>query len=62
MKQIENNCVDCGLPCLGDTCPHKYTAHLYCDRCNDDVDKLYKVNDEELCSECALDVLEVVGG
>lgn len=60
MERIENECVDCGLPCLGDTCPYRNVRRLYCDRCDSEAEMLYKVEDEELCEACLLENFEVV--
>ena len=43
MERIENECVDCGLPCLGDACPYRNVRRLYCDRCDSEAEMLYKV-------------------
>ena len=51
MKRIENECVNCGLPCLGNSCPYKNVVHFYCDRCG-----------EEICQDCLLKEFEVVEG
>ena len=61
MKQIENECVSCGLPCLGNACPYRNVIRFYCDRCNNET-KLYRYEGEELCQDCVLDNLEVVEG
>jgi hypothetical protein len=34
--------------------------HLYCDKCNDDVDELYDVDGEELCKDCLLEKFEII--
>ena len=60
MVRYENECVDCGLPCMGDRCPNRHVKRLYCDRCEDEVDTLYIVDGEELCDRCALDALEKI--
>ncbi|MFG6393147.1 MAG: hypothetical protein K1W24_02990 [Lachnospiraceae bacterium] len=59
-QRYENQCVDCGLPCMYGACRNYNVKVLECDCCNDEVDKLYIVGDKELCAECALDKLEVV--
>lgn len=51
MKRVENDCVDCGLPCFGDTCPHRNVTHYYCDNCGDET-QLYEFDGEELCIDC----------
>lgn len=61
MKRVENECVDCGLPCLGSSCPYRNVIRFYCDRCGEEV-KLYHYNSEEICGECLLKEFEVVKG
>lgn len=61
MRRIENDCVDCGLPCLGDSCPYRNAEHFYCDRCGSE-EKLYYFGDEELCANCILEEFEAVEG
>ena len=61
MKRIENDCVDCSLPCLGDICPKRNVPHYYCDYCGSE-EKLYHYDDDELCEECLLKQFEVVEG
>ena len=57
MIRHENECVECGKPCLGRSCPYLRVRHLYCDRCMRDVDTLYVIDEEELCKDCAAEVL-----
>ena len=53
MVIIENDCVGCGLPCIGDACPYRNAEHRYCDKCNDEIgDDYYDVDGEELCEDC----------
>lgn len=49
MTIYENNCVNCDIPCID--CGRKHQAVRVCDRCNSH-EKLYVVNDEELCGDC----------
>lgn len=51
MRQVENDCVDCGLPCIGTSCRYYKAVHFYCDDCGDE-DTLYEFDDEELCIRC----------
>lgn len=57
MVRYEDECVDCGLPCVGDMCKYRNVRHLYCDRCGEDVDTLWKWDDtgEQLCEYCLLE-------
>lgn len=62
MVAEENRCCDCAVPaypCLGDSCELRHCRVLYCDKCKDEVDRLYKYGGEELCESCVLDRLEV---
>ena len=51
MRQVENDCVDCGLPCIGTSCRCYKAVHFYCDDCGDE-DTLYEFDGEELCIRC----------
>lgn len=59
-----NDCVDCGLPCLGNTCPYTNTTSYFCDECGDEVspDKLYihPISEKHLCGSCILLSLDTV--
>ena len=58
MIRYEEECVGCGLPCRGSSCPYGgSTPHLYCDECNEEVTKLYKFDGKELCRDCAAELL-----
>lgn len=61
MKKIENECIDCGLPCIGNSCPYRSVTRFYCDKCGKE-DKLYYYDHEELCADCLLKEFEVVEG
>lgn len=62
MKQYENNCVGCPPEkgCLGDSCPYRHELHLICDKCEGDVDELYRYDGQELCQDCLLDLIPTV--
>lgn len=60
MQKVENDCVDCGLPCLGDSCRYRHVAHYYCDECREET-QLYNFDGEELCINCIEKKLEKVG-
>lgn len=53
MVKVENECVGCHteLGCT-DYCAKKQVRYLYCDECNSDVDKLYKLDGTEFCEDC----------
>lgn len=61
MKKIENECVNCGLPCLGKSCPYREVPHYYCDRCGEE-ETLYYYHGEELCEYCLLKEFDIVEG
>ena len=55
MTKIENHCCDCatpGYPCIGNACHLRKVVVHYCDRCGEELDDIYDVDDEELCEEC----------
>ena len=54
--RYEDACIGCGLPCTA-VCDYygRTDVYLTCDKCGCDADKLYKVDDEELCRDCAID-------
>ena len=63
MIRYEDDCVGCGLPCIGSSCPHSSkTPHYFCDDCGSEVsgDELYihPTSDEQLCSTCMLAKLD----
>ena len=62
MIKYENECVGCPkeMGCLGNICPYKNIKHLYCDKCKDDVEELYKCEGEELCEKCLLKTFEKI--
>ena len=57
MIKFENECVGCPkeMGCLGSGCPYTHIPHLECDKCGDDVEKLYDTEEGQLCEECAGD-------
>lgn len=63
MIVYEDECCGCAVPsypCMGDACPNRNVPHLYCDKCKEDVEDLYKTEDGELCAECVLKMFEKV--
>ena len=48
----ENECVDCGLPCLYESCPYWAVTRLYCDECDNEEHTLYWWDDQQLCLDC----------
>lgn len=65
MITYENECCGCACsvpayPCMGDSCTNRNAPHLYCDKCEEEVEKLYKYGGEELCEKCLLAEFEVI--
>lgn len=60
MVSYENQCVDCGRPCMGDSCPNRNVRVLTCDICGCEADRLYKLYGDEMCEDCLLDSCEVI--
>lgn len=59
MTRIENDCVKCGFPCMGDSCKYRNVEHYYCDRCEYEADDLYEHDGDELCLDCLLEVTKI---
>lgn len=60
MIVIDNECVDCGLPCLYTACPYYKVIRFFCDKCDEEVEDLYYFDGEQLCADCVLKQLEKV--
>ena len=62
MITYEDECVryTTELGCLGSACQNRNVKHLYCDKCKDDVEKLYKYDGQEICEDCLLKEFEVI--
>lgn len=56
MIRYEDRCVDCGLPCLGSSCPNRNVPVYVCDDCGDEFDPedLHDVDGEMVCVDCLL--------
>lgn len=55
MVKLENRCCDCATPaypCRGSACPLMDIEVYYCDKCGDELDEIYDVDDKELCEHC----------
>lgn len=59
MIRVENECVDCGLPCLGSSCPNRNVIRIYCDKCGEE-GKIYHYEGEHLCISCIEETLKEV--
>lgn len=57
MRLIENHCVDCGLPCMGKSCPYMNVPVDYCDECTVEIAS-YNIDGEDLCKICAQKLLQ----
>lgn len=53
-RKTQNECVSCGLPCLGNSCPNRHVTRYYCDDCGEEEDELYDFDGYELCERCTL--------
>lgn len=55
LVKYENECCGCAVPaypCMGSACPNRRVPHLYCDKCGEEVDKLYEYDSQQLCIDC----------
>lgn len=52
MTLYKNECVDCGLPCIGYACPNRSVKRTYCDECGEATDTV-EIYGSDLCEECA---------
>ncbi len=59
MRKTENDCVDCGLPCIGTSCPYYKVTRYYCDNCKEE-EQLYYYDGGEYCLNCIESMLEKV--
>ena len=37
MVVYEDECVGCGLPCIGRSCKYMNVPHIYCDKCGEEI-------------------------
>ena len=58
MIRYENECVDCGKPCVSN-CRFKNVPHFYCDKCDEEAE-LYEFDGEQLCESCLLETVPKV--
>lgn len=52
MTIFRNECVDCGLPCMGNSCPHMNVPHSFCDECGTESLQLFDVDGMKVCKKC----------
>lgn len=62
MHYYENECCDCGLPCIYETCPNYKIIRFECDFCREQNVKLRHYHGYEVCEDCILKEYEVVDG
>lgn len=58
MRETSNECVDCGLPCIGVACRYSRVTRYYCDTCGEETD-IYHYEGKELCKRCIWDELHL---
>ena len=46
-------CVDCGLSCIGDICRYKNVLVYYCDKCPTYKRADYMIDNDHFCEDCA---------
>ena len=51
MRRIENQCVQCGAPCMDSLCPNRRTVVYYCDTCGNEGAE-YQIDDKDYCEDC----------
>lgn len=59
MINYENDCVDCGFPCIHEQCRYYKELACYCDKCGDRVSELYQYGEMQLCQDCLLDITHI---
>jgi hypothetical protein len=52
MVVYQNECVDCGLSCLGASCPNRNVERYYCDECGESAE-VNEICGMDLCDKCA---------
>lgn len=53
MVKYQKECVDCGFPCAGSSCPNFNVPRCYCDKCGCEED-LREYDGEQWCDDCIL--------
>lgn len=61
MRKVFNECVSCGLPCLGNSCPNRHVERQFCEDCGEEFEELYEFDGQELCETCTLKRIPKVG-
>ena len=54
MVRYKDECVCCGLPCYGNSCPNRNVPHVYCDVCGEEMygDDINLEDDYHICDDC----------
>ena len=63
MITYEDECCGCATesyPCMGSACPNRNAKHLYCDKCEQEVDDLYEWDGKQVCIDCIVKSLKKV--
>jgi hypothetical protein len=61
MVTFRSECVDCGKPCIHESCRYYSVKVLTCDKCHEEVNELYySPSGGQLCADCVLETLEKV--
>lgn len=55
MIVIENNCVDCAIPCVGGYCALADCPTVCCDSCGKSAELFYLAGGEVLCRTCFIE-------
>lgn len=63
--RIENECVCCDLPCMGESCPNRHVEYVTftCDVCGKEfeADELYDFDgDRMMCADCLLEQFDKI--
>ena len=61
MIEVTNECVDCGLHCIGSICKYFSVPRYYCDICGDE-SVLYDYDGSEICADCLIEQFEIIKG
>lgn len=62
MRYYTNECVDCGLPCIYESCPYYKVEHFQCDFCGEEEVVLYHYDGYEICKDCLINQFEEAEG
>jgi len=60
MIKYESNCVSCGFPCMKDSCPNYKVRVCICDKCKEEVERLFWYNGFQYCKDCLVSEFDEV--